>query len=176
MFGKRLRSLRECRVPIGDTTNTCIIIDDIVSHLCKEELALLYIRCQLQVCTFPSIFSKAISSLNNLNLLVLASAPMRIARPNLSTVFLHHGRRQNLSVTWQSLLVLLNFIHVSFTILNSAFHLCARSAGMNTPSLLHLFGKTLRRTPSMKLEQPLYPIHACSGSSTESRSSFKQTF
>ena len=37
-------------------------------------------------------------------------------------VFYHLGRHRNLSVTWQSLSVLLNFTHVSFTILNSAFH------------------------------------------------------
>ena len=37
-------------VPIGDTTNTRIIINNIVSHLSKEELALTYIRCQLHVC------------------------------------------------------------------------------------------------------------------------------
>ena len=37
-------------VPIGDTTNTRIIIDDIVSWACEEDLALAYIRCQLIVC------------------------------------------------------------------------------------------------------------------------------
>ncbi len=36
-------------VPVGDTTNTRIIIDDIVSWSREEELALAYIRCQLQV-------------------------------------------------------------------------------------------------------------------------------
>ena len=35
---------------ISDTTNTRIIIDDIVSWSSKEEFALAYIRCQLQVC------------------------------------------------------------------------------------------------------------------------------
>jgi len=37
-------------VPIGDTTNTRIIIDDIVSWAYEEDLALAYIRCQLRVC------------------------------------------------------------------------------------------------------------------------------
>ena len=37
-------------VLIGNTTNTRIIIDDIVSHSSEEELALVYIRCQLRVC------------------------------------------------------------------------------------------------------------------------------
>jgi hypothetical protein len=37
-------------IPIGDTTNTRIIIDDIVSWLSTEAYALKYIRCQLKVC------------------------------------------------------------------------------------------------------------------------------
>ena len=37
-------------VPIGNTTNTHIIINNIGSHLSEEDLALAYIRCQLQVC------------------------------------------------------------------------------------------------------------------------------
>jgi hypothetical protein len=37
-------------VPIGDTTNTRIIIDDIISWLSLEDYALEYIRCQLKVC------------------------------------------------------------------------------------------------------------------------------
>jgi hypothetical protein len=37
-------------IPIGDTTNTRIIIDDIVSWLSSEDYALEYIRCQLKVC------------------------------------------------------------------------------------------------------------------------------
>jgi hypothetical protein len=37
-------------VPISDTTNTRIIIDDIVSWSSTEEYALKYIRCQLKVC------------------------------------------------------------------------------------------------------------------------------
>ncbi len=39
-----------CGVPIGDTTNTRIIIDDIVSWSGTEAYALEYIRCQLKVC------------------------------------------------------------------------------------------------------------------------------
>jgi hypothetical protein len=39
-----------CGVPIGDTTNTRIIIDDIVSWSSTEAYALKYIRCQLKVC------------------------------------------------------------------------------------------------------------------------------
>jgi hypothetical protein len=35
-----------CGIPIGDTTNTRIIINDIVSWLSMEEYALEYIRCQ----------------------------------------------------------------------------------------------------------------------------------
>ncbi len=34
-------------VPVGDTTNTRIIIDDIVSWLSDENYGLEYIRCQL---------------------------------------------------------------------------------------------------------------------------------
>ena len=34
-------------VPVGDTTNTCIIIDDIVSWSSNEDYALEYIWCQL---------------------------------------------------------------------------------------------------------------------------------
>ena len=37
-------------VLIGNTTNTRIIIDNILSHSREEELALAYIRCQLRVC------------------------------------------------------------------------------------------------------------------------------
>jgi hypothetical protein len=37
-------------VSIGDTTNTRIIIDDIISWSSMEEYALKYIRCQLKVC------------------------------------------------------------------------------------------------------------------------------
>jgi hypothetical protein len=37
-------------VPVGDTTNTRIIIDDIVSWSSDEDYALEYIRCQLKVC------------------------------------------------------------------------------------------------------------------------------
>ena len=37
-------------VPVGNTTSTCIIIEDILSHSSEEELALAYIRCQLRVC------------------------------------------------------------------------------------------------------------------------------
>ncbi len=37
-------------IQIGDTTNTWIIIDDIVSWLSLEDYALEYIRCQLKVC------------------------------------------------------------------------------------------------------------------------------
>ena len=37
-------------VPIGNTTNTHIIINNIVSHSSKKEIALAYIRCQLPVC------------------------------------------------------------------------------------------------------------------------------
>jgi hypothetical protein len=37
-------------IPIGDTMNTRIIIDDIVSWLSTEAYALEYIRCQLEVC------------------------------------------------------------------------------------------------------------------------------
>jgi hypothetical protein len=36
-------------VPIGDTTNTRIIIDDIVSWSSSDDYALEYIRCQLNV-------------------------------------------------------------------------------------------------------------------------------
>jgi hypothetical protein len=45
---KKLATL--CGVPIGDTKNTRIIIDDIVSWSSTEEYALEYIRCQLKVC------------------------------------------------------------------------------------------------------------------------------
>ncbi len=37
-------------VPIGDTMNTRIIIDDIVSWLSTEDYALEFIRCQLKAC------------------------------------------------------------------------------------------------------------------------------
>jgi hypothetical protein len=45
---KKLATLQG--VPIGDTTNTRIIIDDIVSWSSTEEYTLKYIRCQLKVC------------------------------------------------------------------------------------------------------------------------------
>jgi hypothetical protein len=37
-------------VPVGDTTNTRIIINDIVSWSNTEEYALEYIKCQLKIC------------------------------------------------------------------------------------------------------------------------------
>ncbi len=45
---KKLTTLRG--VPVGDTTNTRIIIDNIVSWSSTKEYALEYIRCQLKVC------------------------------------------------------------------------------------------------------------------------------
>jgi hypothetical protein len=36
------------RVPVSDTTNTRIIINDIVSWLTTEDYALAYIQCQLK--------------------------------------------------------------------------------------------------------------------------------
>jgi hypothetical protein len=39
-----------CSIPIGDTTNTRIIINDNISWLSLEDYALKYIRCQLKVC------------------------------------------------------------------------------------------------------------------------------
>ncbi len=44
---KALATSNSKGVPVGDTTNTRIIIDDIVSCSSKEDLALAYIRCQL---------------------------------------------------------------------------------------------------------------------------------
>ncbi len=45
---KKLATLRG--VPVGDTTNTRIIINDIVSWSSNKDYALEYIRCQLKVC------------------------------------------------------------------------------------------------------------------------------
>jgi hypothetical protein len=124
---------------------------------------------------FPSTYLKAISSLGASNSLASTSALTGIARPNPSTVYLHLGQRPNSSKTWRSLSVLLSFILVSFTILNSAFSLCKRSARMNTPSLLHRSGQMPHRKPLTTWDTPSFPIHACNGSIRESRSSFGPT-
>ena len=42
--------LKSCGVPVGNTTNTRIIIDDIVNWSSTEEYALEYIRFLLKVC------------------------------------------------------------------------------------------------------------------------------
>jgi hypothetical protein len=124
---------------------------------------------------FPSTYLKAISSLGASNSSASTSVLTGIARPNPSTVYLHLGQRPNSSETWQSLSVLLSFILVSFTILNSVFSLCERSARMNTPSLLHHSGQTPHRKPSTTCDTPSFPIHACNGLITESQSSFEPT-
>jgi hypothetical protein len=90
---KKLATLQG--IPVGDTTNTRIIIDNIVSWSSDEDYALDYIRCQLKVCQAyrlslnlkKSHFSHAVSSS-----LVSMCVLMAINWPSQSTDFWRPGQ------------------------------------------------------------------------------------
>ncbi len=117
-------------IAVGDTTNTRIIIDNIVSWSSTEDFALAYIQCQLKVCQahhlslnlrkshfFPKQFKYVgIDMCTNGN-----------RHAKLKHGLLGLGQHPNLFVTWQSSLALPSSTHGSFIISNYALHLCATS-------------------------------------------------
>ncbi len=135
-----------CGIPIGDTTNMRIIIDDIVSWSSMEEYALEYIRCQLKVCQAYRLLlnlSKSHFFPRGLNLSGLTSVSTAISLQNPSTTFQLHGQPRSLSATWQNPSVLPSSTLVLFITSSFASLLYASSPNMNIPTPLDHFGRTL---------------------------------
>jgi hypothetical protein len=133
-------------VLIGDTMNTRIIINDIVSWLSTVDYALEYIRCQLKVCQpyrlslnlrkshfFPEHFKFV-----GINVCAKATGPQ-----NPSTTFCLHGQPQSLSVTWQNSSAFASSTLVLFIILSFALLHYASSPSMNIPTPLNRSGRML---------------------------------
>jgi hypothetical protein len=140
-------------VPVGDTTNTRIIIDNIVSWSSDEDYALEYIRCQLKVCQAYRLslnLRKSHFFPRHFKFVGIDVSPDGNRPAKSNTNYLQLGLLQNLCVTWQSLSGLLSSILVSFITLNFAYHPCKRFARMNIPTLLPSIGRTMPRMPLTK--------------------------
>jgi hypothetical protein len=139
-------------VPVDDTTNTRIIIDNIDSWSSNEDYALEYIRCLLRVCQAYGLFLNLHRSrffpgrfeFVGIDVCVGGNRPAKSKHALLETwpapklvwdVAKFIGFAQFYS----------RFIHL----LSFVFPPCMSSARMITPTLLHQSGRTTHRQPLM---------------------------